>query len=154
MPLQVKEGEYQCTGDETYQDYLGRMKDRTAPYRARSGQRWSPDDLKLVQSLVEANQTRRELAEAFPHRTWSAIRRIITRLYGKTRRVPGTDPMRREETITMYQARMEHESAEERESPRRIDRDAPDSIRPFDPLALFTDSESAVHQTLSLPPES
>jgi hypothetical protein len=116
---------------ETYQDYLGRMKDGTALYRARGGQRWSPDELQLLQTLVEINKTKGDLAEAFPHRTWQAIRRKITHLYGETRRIPGAHPIRRDETIIMYRARVGQGLGEWGESSSRIESKASESDQPI-----------------------
>ncbi len=91
---------------ETYEMYIGRVGLNPPTYQARSGDDWTPDEVKQLLELIDNGASRVELAAVFPHRKWGRIRFKITRLRGKNVPIPGFGTIRREETIDAYRVRL------------------------------------------------
>lgn len=87
---------------ESYKMYLGRYKEDPTPHRATGGTKWIHQDEELLHELLDRNANRLEIAEAFPARTWRAIRAKVAELRGKSVKIRGKGTIRPDETITLY----------------------------------------------------
>ena len=92
-------------GEETYLDYLERASGIRASHKATRGERWHAQEIDLLDRLVAVGKTQVEIAAAFPHRTWRAIRRRITLIGHDIRRVSNIGEIKYVETYAMYCAR-------------------------------------------------
>lgn len=91
---------------ESYTMYLERIAQNPTIHRARGGTVWIEKDKALLLELLDGGASRIELAEAFPARTWRAIREEVVRLRGKNIPIAGERTIRVTETIEMYRIRI------------------------------------------------
>jgi len=93
---------------ETYPMYMERINNPLAHPSALPGSKWSKQETNNLLVLLETSITKMQLAEAFPARTWTGIRRKITELKGKEFKVPGEMILGRNETHLMRQSQTQH----------------------------------------------
>lgn len=87
--------------DETYPQYVERIEKidgKLPPNRSR----WVPEEIELLEVLLNKGATQLEIATALPHRSWEKIRMRITRLRGKEFKIPETSYLQPNETIQDY----------------------------------------------------
>jgi len=86
--------------------YVERISNQEQPKLAKSGDRWSTDDERLLLEMLNAGATQVQLAHAFPTRHWWRIRYHITIRRGKGVVIPEVGNIQRNETFGDYLARM------------------------------------------------
>lgn len=80
---------------ETFSEYQQRSVKSQQPVKARQGEAWMNQDMSLVSKLVEEGATKLELCQSFPHRTWDSIRKRVTIIFGKDKKIRGKLPFGR-----------------------------------------------------------
>lgn len=113
--------------DETYSDYLERMEQTDWTHPRNTGSRWVPQEVEMLQNMLENGASQLEVCAALPHRSWAKIRRKITQLRGKDFTVVKPKVrMKQHETIEQYlernpaQAVTMNFSVSKNYSPRRL----------------------------------
>jgi DNA invertase Pin-like site-specific DNA recombinase len=93
--------------NETYHDYLARVGEDKLPVIQTMGEFWTDEETTLLSQMVNNGITRIDLAEAFPHRNWNAIRAKIREAIGNGVSIKGYGTIRQDETIHQYRLRVE-----------------------------------------------
>lgn len=89
--------------DETYGDYVERMKHAGWKHPRKSGSRWVKEEIEMLENLLDKGAAQLDLCATLPHRSWEKIRRKITQLRGKEFKVTKPEvPMMQQETIEQY----------------------------------------------------
>lgn len=91
---------------ESYEMYIERKNGEDKPKAAKSGDRWSNHDERILLELLDSGATQVQLAHAFPTRRWWRIRHHITLLRGKGVVIPEVGNIQRNETFGDYLARI------------------------------------------------
>lgn len=93
-PKPIQEG-------ETYPQYLKRVENTTGKLPVNRSH-WVPEEMTLLEKLLDAGATQLEIAAALPYRSWQKIRKRITQLRGKAFKVPKAGQMEANETFMDY----------------------------------------------------
>ena len=93
---------------ENYSDYLKRVGSNTL-YKATAGKRWNDEDTNKLKVLIESNATQLEIAQAFAHRKWMAIRKKIRQVLGNGIEIPESGYVRKNETYYEYELRLQRD---------------------------------------------
>jgi hypothetical protein len=89
--------------DETYADYIERMKRTGWKQPRKTGSRWAEDEIETLEMMLDEGAIQLDLCAALPHRSWAKIRKRITQLRGKDFEVTKQKvPMNPHETIEQY----------------------------------------------------
>jgi hypothetical protein len=88
--------------EEKYGDYLARLERDGEKANRTSGNRWTNDELEVLEELLERQATQLEIAAALPVRSWEAIRKKIVKLHGDSSMVTETGQLEDGERISEY----------------------------------------------------
>lgn len=88
--------------EEKYEDYLVRLERDGNKANRTSGNRWTSEELSILDELVAKRATQLEFSAALPVRTWEAIRKKIVKLHGDSSMVTETGQLENGETIDDY----------------------------------------------------
>jgi hypothetical protein len=88
--------------EEKYEDYLARLERDGEKANRTSGNRWTKDELEVLEELVAQRATQLEIAAALPVRSWEAIRKKIVKLHGDSSMVTETGQLEDGERISEY----------------------------------------------------
>lgn len=91
--------------EEKYEDYLARLERDGEKANRTSGNRWTSDELEVLEGLLARRATQLEIAAALPVRSWEAIRKKIVKLHGDSSMVTETGQLEACERIGDYLAR-------------------------------------------------
>jgi DNA invertase Pin-like site-specific DNA recombinase len=97
--------------EEKYEDYLARVeRDGEKEANRTSGNRWTKDEIAILEEMVGKGATQLEIACALPIRTWEAMRKKIVKLYGNSLMVKEVGALESAETILDYLERNPHKA--------------------------------------------
>lgn len=88
--------------EEKYEDYLARLERDGEKANRTSGNRWTTDELEVLEELIAQRATQLEIAAALPVRSWEAIRKKIVKLHGDSSMVTATGHLEDGERISDY----------------------------------------------------
>jgi hypothetical protein len=88
--------------EEKYEDYLARLERDGEKANRTSGNRWTNDELDVLEKLLARRATQLEIAAALPVRSWEAIRKKIVKLHGDSSMVTETGQLEDGERISEY----------------------------------------------------
>jgi DNA invertase Pin-like site-specific DNA recombinase len=91
--------------EEKYGDYLARVERDGEKANKTSGNRWTDEELTILEQLVDEEATQLQICAALPVRTWEAIRKKIVKLRGNSAMVKDVGALELGETIHDYLAR-------------------------------------------------
>ena len=91
--------------EEKYDDYLARLERDGEKANRTSGNRWTKDELEVLEELLAQRATQLEIAAALPVRSWEAIRKKIAKLHGDSSMVTETGRLENGEMFEDYLAR-------------------------------------------------
>lgn len=89
---------------ETYTDFVQRAEQLPEHYQAGSADRWTTEDLELLQQLIDEEKPKLKYLEAFPHRNWLSITKKF-RLLAGDRPFPVDKRIRRQDTLVDFMRR-------------------------------------------------
>lgn len=97
--------------EEKYEDYLARLERDGTRANRTSGNRWTKDELDVLQELLSQRATQLEIAAALPVRSWEAICKKIVALRGDSSMVTETGQLKDHELISDYLKRKPESAA-------------------------------------------
>jgi DNA invertase Pin-like site-specific DNA recombinase len=98
---------------ETYPQYLERTQGKTEPYRAGSGDKWTPAQVEKLLALADAGAIQVEFLRTFPYRMWGRIRAKLIKVRGSDMGYPVNGEVLRDETLAMYEERKRRETEDD-----------------------------------------
>jgi hypothetical protein len=88
--------------EEKYEDYLVRLERDGEKANRTSGNRWTNDEIEVLEELLKSRATQLEISAALPVRSWEAIRKKIVKLHGDSAMVTETGQLEDGERISDY----------------------------------------------------
>lgn len=89
---------------ETYGDFVQRAEDLPTHYQAGSADRWTTEDMELLQQLIDENAPKLKYLEMFPHRNWLSITKKF-HLLAADSPFPVDKRIRRQDTLIDFMQR-------------------------------------------------